>query len=532
MYACTKKEKADLIIHNAMVYTVNDKFSVAEAFAVKDGKFLAVGTAEEILGRFQSDHTIDAQGKFIYPGFYDAHCHFYGFGSNLLKRADLSNTKSFEEVLVRLVEHHNLHDAIWIEGRGWDQNDWEVKDFPTKEMLDKVFPDNPVYLIRVDGHAALVNSEALRQADVTAQTIVEGGEIIVRDGEPTGVLIDKAMTLVADLIPEPDEKFYRKALLLAQERCLAVGLTSLADAGLSKEMVELIDTMHSEGSLKMRMYAMLDPSEENLEHFVKNGPYQTDRLTVRAIKLYADGALGSRGARMIDFYSDDPGNRGLFMEGEDYYMHFCQIAYDNGYQVNTHAIGDEANRFMLYVYSRFLEEGNDRRWRIEHAQVVHPDDFKLFGRYSVIPSVQPTHATSDMYWAQDRIGEDRIKGAYAFKELLNENGWIPLGTDFPIEGINPLHTFYAAVARKDLSGHPDGGFQMENALTREETLRGMTIWAARAGFEDEVKGSIEVGKWADFVMLGENILQVEISQIPSLNILSTCIGGEIVFESR
>jgi predicted amidohydrolase YtcJ len=532
MNACTTGEKADLILHNAVIYTVDDVFSVAEAFAVKDGKFLAVGTSEEILARFKSDHTIDAQEKFIYPGFYDAHCHFYGFGSNLLKRADLKGTKSIDEVIERLVVHHELNGAAWIEGRGWDQNDWEVKEYPSKEMLDKVLPDNPVYLIRVDGHAALVNSEALRQANVTAQTIIEGGEIIVRDGEPTGILIDKAMTLVSDLIPEPDEDFYRKALLMAQEHCFAAGLTSVADAGLSKDLVELIDTMHREGSLQMRVYAMLDPSEENIERFVKKGTYHTDRLTVRSIKLYADGALGSRGARMIDFYSDDPGNRGLFMYGEDYYMHFCQIAYDHGYQVNTHAIGDEANRLMLYVYSRFLEEGNDRRWRIEHAQVVHPDDFRLFGEYSIIPSVQPTHATSDMYWAEDRIGDQRISGAYAFKDLLLQNGWIPLGTDFPIEGINPLHTFYAAVARKDLQGCPEDGFQPENALTREEALRGMTIWAARAGFEEEVKGSIEPGKWADFVVLGEDLLQVDIRQIPSVHILSTFVNGEVVFEDQ
>jgi predicted amidohydrolase YtcJ len=532
MNACSTAEKADLILHNAVIYTVDDKFSVAGAFAVKDGKFLAVGTSDEILGRFQSDHTIDARGKFIYPGFYDAHCHFYGLGSNLLKRADLKGTKSYAEVIERLMEHHELNDAEWIEGRGWDQNEWEVKEFPSKEMLDSVFPDHPVYLIRIDGHAALVNSEALRRAGITGQTFVEGGEIIVRNGKPTGVLIDKAMTLVSDLIPGPDASFYRNALLMAQEKCFAMGLTTVADAGLSKELVELIDAMHRQGSLKIRIYAMLDPSEENIERFVKNGPYHTGRLTVRSIKLYADGALGSRGARMIDPYSDDRGNYGLFMNPEDYYIHYCQVAYDHGYQVNTHAIGDEANRFMLYVYSRFLEKGNDRRWRIEHAQVVHPDDFRLFGEYSIIPSVQPTHATSDMYWAEDRVGDQRISGAYAFKDLLLQNGWIPLGTDFPIEGINPMHTFYAAVARKDLQGWPEGGFQPENALTREEALRGMTIWAARAAFEEEAKGSIEPDKRADFVVLEEDILQVEIKRVPSVQILSTFINGEVVFENR
>jgi predicted amidohydrolase YtcJ len=529
MVSCQqKKEEADLIVHNAQVYTVDDGFTIQQAFAVKDGKFIAVGTSKAILGNYQSAQVIDADGKYIYPGFNDAHCHFYGFGTNLIKRADLTGTNSFEEVVERLQEHAEKYPSKWIEGRGWDQNDWIVKDFPTKILLDEAFPNNPVSLIRIDGHAAVVNSKALEMAGISSKTKIQGGEIIKINGNPTGLLIDNAMDLVSAVIPAPDEPFNKKALLIAQEKCFAVGLTSVADAGLEKNIVQLIEEMQNDGELKIRIYAMLSPTDENIEHFVKNGPYLKDRLTVRSIKLYADGALGSRGAKMIEPYSDDHGNSGLYMQKKEYFKKYCQLAFDNGYQVNTHAIGDGGNRFVLETYASYLNGKNDKRWRIEHAQIVHPDDFKLFGQYSVVPSVQPTHATSDMYWAEDRVGPHRIKGAYAYKKLLNENGWLPLGTDFPIESINPLYTYYAAVARKDLKGFPEDGYQIENALTREEALRGMTIWAAHACFEENQKGSIESGKYADFVIIEEDILNVELEIIPNLKIQSCFVGGENV----
>ena len=533
MIACSSpKEPVDLIVHNAVVYTVDNTFTIQQAFAVKDGKFVAVGTNDAILGNYSTDAVIDANGLSVYPGFYDAHCHFYGYGTNLISRADLVGTKSFEEVIQRLQEHSEKYPSEWLEGRGWDQNDWEDKRFPTKELLDEVFPDKPVYLIRIDGHAAIVNTEALKRAGITAETSIVGGEVILENGQPTGVLIDLAMDLVMNAIPEPDEVFNRKALEVAQEKCFEVGLTSVSDAGLSKKLVLLLDEMHKEGSLKMRVYAMLEPSNENMEHFVQNGHYITDRLTVRSIKLYADGALGSRGAKKIEPYSDDPGNTGLFMHQATFYYDICNKARDNNYQVNTHAIGDGGNRFALETYAEFLEGKNDLRWRIEHAQIVHPDDFKLFGKYSVIPSVQPTHATSDMYWAEERVGAERIKGAYAFKKLLDENGWIPLGTDFPIESINPLYTIYAAVSRKDLEGWPEEGYQMNNALTREEALRGVTIWAAQSSFEEEQKGSIESGKVADFVVLDQDIMAVEVEQLPNLKVQATYLNGEKVFEQK
>ena len=527
--SCNKPTfKADLIIHNAKVYTVDDDFSIQEAFAIKDGKFIAVGSNEYILKSFLSENKVDAGGKAIYPGFIDAHCHFFGYGYNLLKRANLVGTNSFEEVIDRIKEHYYKYPSEWIEGRGWDQNDWVLKKFPTKELLDQAFPDIPVYLTRIDGHAAIANSIAIERAGISEDTKISGGEIIVIDGKLSGVLIDNAMNLVSDIIPAPDNEFIRNALSTAEKDCFAVGLTSVVDAGLGRDTVIMIDEMHKDGSLKMRINAMLSPSKNNFNYFVEKGPYITDRLTVRSIKLYADGALGSRGAKLIEPYSDDPDNNGLLIEKPGFYRKVCKMAIDNGYQVNTHAIGDSANRMLLNIYGEFLKGKNDLRWRIEHAQVINENDFDLFNKYSIIPSVQPTHATSDMYWAEDRLGPERIKGAYAYKQLLAENDWLPLGTDFPVENINPLYTFYAAVSRRDLNGWPINGFQIENVLTREEALKGMTIWAAKASFEENKKGSIEPGKLADFVVLDKDIFNVEIDSVPHIKVSATYINGENV----
>lgn len=530
LIACKPMEKADLIVKNGKIYTVDEGFTVEEAMAIREGKILDVGSNVEILEKYSAPETLDLYNKPVYPGFIDAHCHFLGYGLGLLKRADLAGTESFDEILEKVKEHHlKFPSAFWIEGRGWDQNDWPVKKFPTKEKLDELFPDNPVILIRIDGHAALVNSKALELAGITAGTKVEGGDVISEDDEPTGVLIDNAIELVTDIIPEPDDKQLSEALLEAQKNCFAVGLTGVHDAGLNKNEIEVIDSLNKNGELKMRMYAMLSPTKENFETYVDNGVYKTGHLNVRSIKLYADGALGSRGARLIEDYSDDPGNTGLILRSPDSMREICRTAYEKGFQVCTHAIGDSANRLMLHLYGEFLKGSNDRRWRIEHAQIVAPGDFALFGKYDVVPSVQPTHATSDMYWAGDRIGSERMKGAYAFKDMLGQTGWLPLGTDFPIENINPLHTFYAAVVRKDLKGWPEEGFQTENALTREQTLRGMTIWAAMAAFEENEKGSLEPGKMADFVVLEKDIMHIPGEELPHVKVLQTFVGGEEVF---
>jgi predicted amidohydrolase YtcJ len=526
--SCLADNNADLILHNGVVYTLDESFSTVNALAIRDGLILATGTSEEILQKYHSDRHMDLQGRFVYPGLIDAHCHFTGYGQNL-RNADLVGTASFEEVIEKLREHDAKYPSMWILGRGWDQNDWEVKEFPTRDKLDIAFPDKPVLLRRIDGHAAIANSVALKLAGVTRESSIEGGSLIKQDGELTGVLIDRAIGLVTRMIPGPTEQDMINALLQAQENCFAVGLTSVHEAGLPHRTITLMDSLQKAGDLRIRIYAMLSPGETNYEQYMYNGIYKTESLNVRSIKLFADGALGSRGALMLQPYSDDPGNFGLAMETDDYLMEQCRLAMKYGYQVNTHCIGDSANRWILDIYSEILGGINDRRWRIEHAQVVHRDDFHKFGDFSIIPSVQSTHATSDMYWADERIGDERMKGAYAYRDLLNQNGWIPNGSDFPVEHINPLYGFYALVARKDLEGFPEEGFQMENALTRIDALRAMTIWAARAAFEENEKGSLEAGKMADFIIAGEDLLSIPEDQIPGARILYTFLGGEMVY---
>ncbi|MBN2774649.1 MAG: amidohydrolase family protein, partial [Prolixibacteraceae bacterium] len=331
--SCGQKETVDLIVKNGTIYTVDPEFSVVQSFAVRDGKIVASGSDEEITSAFKSDKIVDAEGKFIYPGFNDAHCHFNGYANNLMQYADLAGTKSPDEIYGILQEHHQKFGGDWVLGRGWDQNDWHEKQFPDKSKLDELFPDTPVYLIRIDGHAGWCNSKALEIAGVNASSGIEGGEVKVENGEPTGILIDKAENLVMRYIPGITKEQQEKGLLEAQKNCFAVGLTSVTDCGLGLETILLMDKMQNAGDLKMRINAMLSPTNENFEHFVKKGIYKTDRLVVNTIKIYADGALGSRGALMLEDYSDDPGNKGLQMESQEYYDKICHLAYDNDYIV-------------------------------------------------------------------------------------------------------------------------------------------------------------------------------------------------------
>ncbi len=528
--SCFSKKEAGLIVTNATVYTVDSAFSKTESFAVVGGKIAATGTTREILKEYSSENIVDATGKFIYPGFNDAHCHFSGYAENLVMYADLRGTSGPEEIYERLKQHHEKSGGDWILGRSWDQNDWEVKEFPDKTKLDELFSDIPVYLVRVDGHAGWCNSKALELAGVTAESKVGGGEVMQINGEPTGVLIDNAMGLVASIIPAITGEQLQKGLDEAQANCFAAGLTSVTDAGLDKSTVFLIEKIQNEGALKIRINAMLNPTEENVETWVKNGPKKAERLVVGSIKLFADGALGSRGALLLGDYSDDPGNSGLQIETQEYFDRICQLAYDNNFVVATHAIGDSANRFVLNTYGKFLKGKNDRRWRIEHAQVVNPADFGKFAGFSVVPSIQATHCTSDMYWVGERLGEERLKGAYAYQTLLKQNGWLPNGTDFPVENIQPLLTFYASVFRTDHNGWPEGGWHIDEGLTREQTLRSMTIWAAKASFEENEKGTLEPGKYADFVILDIDLMTASPEDVLNAKIESTWVGGEKVFE--
>ncbi|MBF8151341.1 amidohydrolase [Winogradskyella sp. F6397] len=524
-FSCEKeKEQADLIVTNANIYTVDDAFSKAEAFAVKDGKIIAVGTTSEIANKYQTVDTLNADGKTIVPGFIDAHCHFLGLGFNQ-QVANLVGAKSFEEMMKRVLNFQNEHNNDFILGRGWDQNDWEDKQFPNKRLLDKLYPNTPVALTRIDGHAILANQAALDLGNVTVNSTIEGGEVMVEDGQLTGILIDNAESLVMNYWPEPTRSDISNALLEAQKLCFDLGLTTVDDAGLGKDAIEIIDSLQQTGDLKMRIYAMVSHSEANLDYFLDKGITKTDRLNVRSFKFYADGALGSRGAMLKEPYSDKPGHLGLLVTDLETLKTSAERIANSEFQMNTHAIGDSANRAVLETYNKVLEGKDDRRWRVEHAQIVSDEDFELYK--NIMPSIQPTHATSDMYWAEDRVGEERIKGAYAYKQLLDAYGKVALGTDFPVEQVSPFLTFYAAVARQDLEHYPEGGFQMENALSREEALKGMTIWAAYSNFEENEKGSIEVGKFADFIILDKDIMMVDARQIPHIKVLKTVVGGEV-----
>jgi len=520
-----QKEKADLIVINSNTYTVNDRFETAEAFAIKDGKFIAIASNKDIQDKYQSKTIVDAKNKTIVPGLIDAHCHFYRMGLQQQK-VSLEGTKSYNEVLQKISDFKNKTNSTYITGRGWDQNDWNIKEFPTKEKLDKLFPNTPVAVRRVDGHALLVNQAALEYSGITKPIEIEGGEFIVKNGQLTGVLIDNAMDYIK--FPEITKKEAIQGLLDAQKICFSYGLTTVDDAGLDKNTIDLIDSLQQVKLLKTRIYAMISGDKQaQIDYYINNGIYKTDYLNVRSFKVYGDGALGSRGAAMRKPYSDRNHHFGALIYSPKRYQEIATQIAASDFQMNTHAIGDSANTWMLKTYKKVLKGQKNRRWRIEHAQIIAPEDFDKFD--NILPSVQPTHATSDMYWAEDRVGKERLKGAYAFKDLLNQYGKIALGTDFPVEQVNPFLTFYAATIRKDLDNYPENGFQMENALSREETLKGMTIWAAYSNFEEQEKGSIEIGKFADFVILNQDIMTIDGHKIPTTKVVSTFLNGEKVY---
>jgi predicted amidohydrolase YtcJ len=531
-----KKQEVELIVHNAVIYTVDSSFSIQQAMAIKDGKIIETGSNEQILNSYSAKETKDIEGKTIFPGFIDAHCHFLSYGLGL-QQVDLVGTKSFNEVFTKVREFVIKTDETpnpstngeiqWVVGRGWDQNDWEVKEYPTKEKFDSLFPNTPLILKRIDGHAALANSAALKLAGLDNNTKINGGELIKDSkGHLTGILIDNAVDLVSGKISAPSKEKLFKALLAAQENCLTVGLTTIDDAGLMKYEIDAIDELQKSGKLKMRVYAMLSDSAPNYKYYLEKGPYKTERLNVRSFKFYADGALGSRGACLLENYSDKKDWKGFLLNAKEHFEEYAAILAQKGFQMNTHCIGDSSDRIILDIYQKAAHI-KDKRWRIEHAQVVNKTDLEKF--VGIIPSVQPTHATSDMYWAEERLGKDRVKGAYAYKDLLKAAGIVALGTDFPVEDISPFKTFYAAVVRKDAKGFPEKGYQIENALSREETIRGMTIWAAYSNFEEKEKGSLEKNKFADFVILDTDLMKCPENSILSTKVLSTYIDGQNVY---
>ena len=546
--SCNNRTKSDAIYFNGRVYTVDSAFTTVSAIVVKDGKILAKGSTEEMLAEYSADQKIDLQGQTVFPGFIDAHSHFVGYGRSLYQ-VSLYDCQTWGEVVEKVKVFASAHpDEQWIRGRGWDQNKFPDKKFPTNKELNELFPDRPVLLQRVDGHAAIANSKALALGGVTVTSTINGGKIEASGGVLTGLLIDNAVDLVTNVVPKAGKADYGKWLKKAQENCFAQGLTTVSDCGLAYYDVKVVDSLQREGILDMKMYVMLSDDGATIVDYMKErdrvlasgnselkqcyvgkGPYKTKNLFVKGVKAYADGALGSRGACLKKEYSDQHGWVGFLLSTPQHFDSLAATLVNTDMQLCTHAIGDSGNHIVLGIYGKHLKGKNDKRWRIEHAQVVDGIDFGAFGMHSIVPSVQPTHATSDMYWAGDRLGAERLKGAYAYKQLLNENGWLPLGTDFPVEDISPIKTFYAAVVRKDSKGFPEGGFQKENALTREQALRGMTIWAAKASFLENEIGSLEVGKNADFVVLDRDIMRVPEDSILGTQVYYTYLDGKRVY---
>ncbi|MFQ5797326.1 MAG: amidohydrolase [Bacteroidota bacterium] len=536
---------ADLLLYNGLIYTVDGQFSVAEAVAVRGRRIVGVGKTEDLLKKFDAKETLDLQGKPVFPGFIDAHAHFLGLGLSFLI-LDLVGTTSPEQIASLVRERvRGLGVGRLILGRGWDQNDWPVKQFPTREILDEVAPDNPVYLVRIDGHAAWVNSKVLELAGITSQTFEPEGGRIIRDlaGNPTGIFVDRAIDVLTPIfrVERPTLLTYtadelRQAGGLAARVCAESGLTSVQDMGSTLEEIQVLKELLAEGDFPVRLYVAIDGSDTaTYEFYFERGPEISlfdNKLTVRALKLWADGALGSRGAALIEPYVDEAGNRGLTRTSEEELLRKCVEALDHGFQVFTHAIGDRGNHIVLNVYEKALKERqtNDYRFRVEHVQVLHPDDMLRFRELNIIPSMQPTHCTSDMYWAIDRLGPDRIKGAYAWRSLLDSGVIIPGGSDFPVESPNPLWGIYAAVTRQDHRGWPEGGWYPEQRMTIEEAIRSFTIWAAFGAFEENLKGSIEPGKLADLVVLSKDIVTIAPREILTTEVLMTMVGGNWVFK--
>lgn len=522
------QKSADFIITNAKIYTVNQNFDLAESMAISQGKIVGIGKTADILKNFKSKNIQDLQGTTVFPGLIDAHCHFTGYATDKWK-CELWGTKSWDEIVSRIAEYAKTAPKEWLYGRSWDQNDWAVKEFPNKEKLDQLFPNRPVYLKRIDGHAAVANQKALDIAGVTKDSKILGGEIEVKNGQLTGILVDNAMTLVEKFIPEIEDKEAIEYYAALQKECFSYGLTSLHDCGITERTLGLLEKAQTQGQLQMKIFALMEDNPDYYDRWIKKGRYTNKNIMVGGFKVYSDGALGSRGACLIHDYSDKKDWKGFLLSDREHFEKLAKKLIKSNLQMATHAIGDSANRTILQIYGEVLGVKNDRRWRIEHAQIVDKNDFDLFGKYSIIPSVQPTHATSDMYWAEDRLGKDRLKYSYAYEDLLKQNGWLPLGTDFPVEEISPLKTFYSAVARKDSKHFPTNGFQKENALTREQAIRGMTIWAARAAFQENEIGSLEVGKSADFIIVDQDLMTVKEDKILETKVLETFSNGKKVF---
>lgn len=499
---CFKGEKVDLIIHNAQIHTMDNNLSVHEAMAVHNGEIIEIGPERSILNRFRAEETINAEQKDIYPGFHDGHGHIMSLASQRLV-VDLTGSQSYYEMLSRVEKFAQKKQPEFLVGRGWDQSLWGEEDLPTNELLNERFPDVPVALTRVDGHAMLVNETAFKLVGLDTVSNVEGGKIIYKNDAPTGLILDNAIDLVTTKIPRASDDALINEILTIQDELLAYGITHIHEAGIHYNDLQLLDELATENKLNINIYAMLFTTEANKNFVKEEGIYKNNKLSVRSFKILMDGALGSRGACLLHPYSDMPDEQGFLLTSVEEMNKHTEFAKKYGYQVNTHCIGDSSNRIMLKRITELMDDTPDHRWRIEHAQVLHPDDFDLFTASGAIPSVQPTHATSDQRWAEKRLGKERLVSSYAYQTLLNKRGLLVLGTDFPVEDFDPFATIHAAVQRKNTDNEPTSGFLTDEKLSIEDAMKGMTIWAAQGCFEEHQLGSLEKGKQATFTILDQ-----------------------------
>lgn len=534
--ACSSEPEIT-ILHNVNGYTLLSDGSLHEfgAIAFSEGKVLMTGTDEEILGAYPAAARNDGNGRTMLPGLIDAHAHVMGLGESLL-RVNLMGAQSVKEAVgwVKSYADEN-QDLEWILGRGWNQTHWTVNEFPTAADLDAVVSDRPVFLRRVDGHAAWANTMALEIAGITADTPDPPGGAILRDanGRATGVLIDRAMYLVGQHVPEPGDYERRRALDLALGSIAEHGITGVHDAGTGVEAYQLFREYADKGKMTSRIFSMISGAGETFDILSANGPYVDgqDLVFLKSVKLYSDGALGSRGAALKEDYSDDPGNRGLLFDTEEAFYQQIKKVASKGFQVGIHAIGDNANYTILNAFERYLNEAGDQglRHRIEHSQIVSVEDIPRFREIGLIASMQPVHATSDMNMAEDRVGPDRILGGYAWRKFLDQGTVIASGSDFPVEKVNAFHGLHAAVNRTDHDGNPPGGWYPEQAMTRTEALRSFTLDAAYAGLAEDRLGTLETGKWADFIIIDRDYFTIDSADIWKIEVLETWLAGKRVY---
>jgi len=527
--SCYRGEEADLIIHNAIIHSMDDDMKEYEAMAIRDGKIIELGAERKILNKYSAEKQIDAQGRDVYPGITDAHGHMLSYAKQKLN-VDLVGCKSMVQLIVKTEKYQQKFKRDMIVGRGWDQSLWGEKEMPTNNELNEAFPTTPVCLYRIDGHALLANDAMLKLAGIKEDTKVEGGIIHLLDGKPTGILVDNAMNLVNAKLPKVEQEELMAALSEVEQELFMYGITSVHEAGIEFEDIALFKKMIDSYGFSLEVYAMLMSSKENIAFARKNGIYAYKNLAIRSFKVIGDGALGSRGAFLKQEYSDQHNHFGVLTTTPEEMRNVAKICLETGYQMNTHAIGDSTNRILLELYQMAYEKNIDHRWRIEHAQVVDIKDFALFAKFGVIPSVQPTHAVSDQCWAESRLGIERMKGAYAYKSLLKSNGILAIGTDFPIENIDPFMSIFSATERKNSDNFPSKGFLPNEAITLEDCLKGMTIWASISAFEENRLGSLEVGKDATFVIFEKPIKQHS-TFVPNFA-LNTFIAGKEVYSAE